>query len=106
MTSVLVVDDSQFMRTVIGNILADNGYEVESASDGKAAVKAVEEHQPDIVTMDVQMPGMAVDDRSGNVDVSVANSRHIQLKSHRGNNEPNRISEVWPKLALPVESRT
>ncbi|MFC4406203.1 chemotaxis-specific protein-glutamate methyltransferase CheB [Haloarchaeobius iranensis] len=58
MTSVLVVDDSQFMRTVIGNILADNGYEVESASDGKAAVKAVEEHQPDIVTMDVQMPGM------------------------------------------------
>lgn len=58
MTSVLVVDDSQFMRTVIGNILADNGYEVEHASDGKQAVKAVEEHRPDIVTMDVEMPGM------------------------------------------------
>ncbi|WP_435349048.1 chemotaxis-specific protein-glutamate methyltransferase CheB [Haloarchaeobius sp. HRN-SO-5] len=58
MTSVLVVDDSQFMRTVIGNILADDGYEVYSASDGKKAVEAVEEHAPDIVTMDVKMPGM------------------------------------------------
>ncbi|WP_435335753.1 chemotaxis-specific protein-glutamate methyltransferase CheB [Haloarchaeobius sp. TZWWS8] len=58
MTSVLVVDDSQFMRTVIGNILADNGYEVFSASDGRAAVKAVAERDPDIVTMDVEMPGM------------------------------------------------
>ncbi|WP_267639249.1 chemotaxis-specific protein-glutamate methyltransferase CheB [Haloarchaeobius amylolyticus] len=58
MTSVLVVDDSQFMRTVIGNILADDGYEVYSASNGKKAVEAVAEHDPDIVTMDVQMPGM------------------------------------------------
>ncbi|WP_435360459.1 chemotaxis-specific protein-glutamate methyltransferase CheB [Haloarchaeobius sp. DFWS5] len=58
MTSVLVVDDSQFMRTVIGNILADNGYEVYSASDGRKAVKEVTEREPDIVTMDVEMPGM------------------------------------------------
>ena len=58
MTSVLVVDDSQFMRTVIGNLLSDHGYEVYSASDGEGAVEAVETHAPDIVTMDVVMPGM------------------------------------------------
>ncbi|MCL9815128.1 chemotaxis-specific protein-glutamate methyltransferase CheB [Natranaeroarchaeum aerophilus] len=58
MTSVLVVDDSQFMRTVIGNILADHGYEVYRASNGERAVEAVREHSPDIVTMDVQMPEM------------------------------------------------
>ncbi|MFT4890315.1 MAG: two-component system chemotaxis response regulator CheB [Halobacteriales archaeon] len=58
MTSVLVVDDSQFMRTVIGNLLSDHGYEVYSASDGEGAVEAVEKHGPDIVTMDVAMPGM------------------------------------------------
>ncbi|MFW5919190.1 MAG: chemotaxis-specific protein-glutamate methyltransferase CheB [Halanaeroarchaeum sp.] len=58
MTSVLVVDDSQFMRTVIGNLLSDHGYEVYSASDGEGAVEAVEKHDPDIVTMDVVMPGM------------------------------------------------
>jgi two-component system chemotaxis response regulator CheB len=58
MTTVLVVDDSQFMRTVIGNILADHGYEVRSASNGERAVEAVGEYGPDIVTMDVEMPGM------------------------------------------------
>lgn len=58
MTSVLVVDDSQFMRTVIGNLLSDHGYEVYSARDGEQALDAVEKHDPDIVTMDVVMPGV------------------------------------------------
>jgi two-component system chemotaxis response regulator CheB len=58
MTSVLVVDDSQFMRTVIGNVVADHGYRVMSASDGQEAIEMVHEHEPDVVTMDVEMPGM------------------------------------------------
>jgi two-component system chemotaxis response regulator CheB len=58
MTSVLVVDDSQFMRTVIGNVVADHGYRVLSASDGQEAIEMVHEHDPDVVTMDVEMPGM------------------------------------------------
>jgi len=58
MTRVLVVDDSQFMRTVIGNVLAEHGYDVHRASDGRRAVEAVRKHDPDVVTMDVQMPEM------------------------------------------------
>ncbi|NHN40100.1 chemotaxis-specific protein-glutamate methyltransferase CheB [Halorubellus sp. JP-L1] len=58
MTSVLVVDDSQFMRTVIGNVVADHGYRVMSASDGQEAIEMVHDHDPDVVTMDVEMPGM------------------------------------------------
>lgn len=58
MTSVLVVDDSQFMRTVIGNVVADHGYRVMSASDGQEAIEMVHEHDPDVITMDVEMPGM------------------------------------------------
>lgn len=58
MKSVLVVDDSQFMRTVIGSILANHGYDVSRASNGERAVDAVREYEPDIVTMDVQMPQM------------------------------------------------
>jgi two-component system chemotaxis response regulator CheB len=58
MTSVLVVDDSQFMRTVIGNVLADHGYRVLSASDGQEAIEMVHEHDPEVITMDVEMPGM------------------------------------------------
>jgi two-component system chemotaxis response regulator CheB len=58
MTSVLVVDDSQFMRTVIGNILSKQGYEVHRAVDGESGVDTARDLEPDIVTMDVEMPGM------------------------------------------------
>jgi len=58
MTSVLVVDDSQFMRTVLANVLGDHGYDVHTASDGETAIETVAERSPDVITMDVQMPGM------------------------------------------------
>lgn len=58
MTLVLVVDDSKFMRTVLGNTLQDYGYSVVEASNGEEAVAAVEQYDPDVVTMDVEMPKM------------------------------------------------
>ncbi|MFW6385348.1 MAG: protein-glutamate methylesterase/protein-glutamine glutaminase [Halodesulfurarchaeum sp.] len=59
MTRALVVDDSHFMRTVIGDILSDGGIEVvDRAANGREAVDLVEEYDPDVVTMDVEMPEM------------------------------------------------
>ncbi len=58
MTNVLVVDDSRFMRTVIDNILTSHGYDVETVGDGQRAVEAVRDGYFDVVTMDVEMPGM------------------------------------------------
>jgi len=59
MTKALVVDDSHFMRTVISDILEEGGVEViDTAANGKQAVKKVEELDPDVVTMDVEMPEM------------------------------------------------
>jgi two-component system chemotaxis response regulator CheB len=58
MTKVLVVDDSQFMRTVLSTVLGEHGYDVVTASDGESAIEAVPEHEPDVITMDVEMPGM------------------------------------------------
>ena len=56
MTRVLVVDDSGFMRTVIGNALTEAGYEVETATNGSEAIEAAAAYDPDVVTMDVEMP--------------------------------------------------
>ena len=58
MTLALVVEDSPFMRRVVARALADAGYAVETATDGREAVEAVERHEPDVVTMDVEMPVM------------------------------------------------
>ncbi|MFD1564733.1 chemotaxis-specific protein-glutamate methyltransferase CheB [Haloarchaeobius amylolyticus] len=56
MTRVLVVDDSRFMRTVIGNALGEAGYETETAVNGSEAVELAGTFDPDVVTMDVEMP--------------------------------------------------
>ncbi|QLG50548.1 chemotaxis-specific protein-glutamate methyltransferase CheB [Natrinema halophilum] len=58
MTRVLVVDDSRFMRTVIGNALTEAGYDVETAENGSEGVKLATTFEPDVVTMDVEMPEM------------------------------------------------
>jgi two-component system chemotaxis response regulator CheB len=55
----VVADDSHFMRSVISDILDDGGIEVVAqARNGHEAVTAVEDHDPDVVTMDVEMPEM------------------------------------------------
>jgi two-component system, chemotaxis family, protein-glutamate methylesterase/glutaminase len=57
---VLVVDDSALMRKMIPRILAsDSGIEaVGTAMDGLFALKKIQELQPDVVTLDVNMPRM------------------------------------------------
>ncbi|WP_336326020.1 chemotaxis-specific protein-glutamate methyltransferase CheB [Halovenus sp. HT40] len=59
MADVVVVDDSQFMRVQIREILEEGEHTVVAeAENGKQGIAAVREHQPDVVTMDVKMPGM------------------------------------------------
>lgn len=56
---VLVVDDSAFMRKLISDVVADGGeFEVVgTARDGEDALRKVRALDPDIVTLDVEMPG-------------------------------------------------
>ncbi len=57
--SVLVCDDAIFMRTMISDILSQAGYEVVGeAETGTQAVERFKELNPDLVTMDIVMPGM------------------------------------------------
>lgn len=56
-TTVLIVDDAMFMRTVLKKMLTDEGYEViGEASNGDEAIKLAKELQPNIVTLDITMP--------------------------------------------------
>ncbi len=53
----VVADDSQFMRASIETLLDRHDVEVvATVPDGRAAVEAVREHRPDVVTMDIEMP--------------------------------------------------
>jgi len=56
--SVLIVDDAAFMRMMIRNILAADGYVVHEAVNGRDAVEKYVALHPDLVTMDITMPEM------------------------------------------------
>lgn len=57
--TVLVVDDAAFMRMMIRDILAKEGYVIHEAVNGRDAVEKYGELHPDLVTMDITMPEMS-----------------------------------------------
>jgi DNA-binding response OmpR family regulator len=55
---VLVVDDEPKIRTIIRHVLETAGFEVYTAENGEAGVKAAITAPPDAILLDVMMPGM------------------------------------------------
>jgi len=53
---VLIVEDDDDLRTLIGLALSDAGYAAVEAADGAAALKACEERDPDVVLLDLNLP--------------------------------------------------
>ena len=55
---ILVADDEQQLALAIKIRLQAKGYQVVTASDGRAALELADREKPDLVVMDVLMPGM------------------------------------------------
>ena len=55
---VLIVDDEAATRSGLSRLLAAEGYSVETADGGRAALDLVSARQPDVVVTDLKMPGM------------------------------------------------
>lgn len=55
---VLVVDDAPDTLEIIQKLLRYEGYDVTVASTGEEGVKKVEEEKPDVVLMDINLPGI------------------------------------------------
>ena len=56
--SVLVVDDEPTIREVVANYMRRAGYRTRAARDGSEAIDLAERDRPDIVILDLMMPGM------------------------------------------------
>ena len=54
---ILVVDDERFIRTSMSEILSDEGYQVDTAEDGEAAIDLLGREHYDVVFCDIKMPG-------------------------------------------------
>ena len=58
MKKILVVDDEDDVRLFLQDFLSERDLEVNSASSGEEALEKIEQSTPDIVLLDVMMPGM------------------------------------------------
>ena len=56
---VLIVDDEEDVRTYLGSLLKNNGYEISIAEDGEEAFLKVSEFHPDLITLDIIMPNQS-----------------------------------------------
>lgn len=73
---ILVIDDQKGMRLLLEEVLTHYGYRVVTASDGEGALVMVAQVEPDLVLLDMNMPGLS------------------------GPETLSRLREQWP--ALPV----
>ena len=55
---ILIVDDERAIRNSLGEILTDEGYEVDTAEDGPSALAKVDKERFDVIFCDIKMPGM------------------------------------------------
>lgn len=55
---ILIVEDNDHNRSLFSDILVFHGYQVSLATDGQEGVLLAREMMPDLILMDIQMPGM------------------------------------------------
>jgi DNA-binding response OmpR family regulator len=55
---ILIVDDEDKIRSLVGSYLRSEGFEVDEASTGEAAVEQVKARAPDLVVLDIRLPGI------------------------------------------------
>src|SRR3989344_1732161 len=58
-STILIVEDDTGLQKYLKELLLDNGYSVQSAADGIAALNSLKKTQPDLVILDLGLPNMS-----------------------------------------------
>src|SRR5688500_8195648 len=58
MPSILIVDDEPGVRSALGGVLRDEGYDVDAADSGEACLERLSREAYDVVVLDIWLPGM------------------------------------------------
>ena len=58
MPKILIVEDDKFLRELIAQKLVREGYEISEAGDGEEGIKKIKDEKPDLVLLDLILPGI------------------------------------------------
>jgi len=101
MSKILLVEDDGNQAILYQQELEADGYEVVLASNGREAIQKVEEAQPDLIVMDVSMPGMDGIEAMGRI-LSEHNKLPIILNTAYASYKDNFLS--WSADAYVIKS--
>lgn len=93
---VMVVDDSVTVRKVTGRLLERQGYRVVTAKDGLDAIAKLEDHTPDAMLLDIEMPRMDGFEVASHVrhDARLARVPIIMITSRTGEKHRDRAFDI------------
>jgi DNA-binding NarL/FixJ family response regulator len=57
MHKILIIDDDSSMRSVLSDLVRSGGYEAFSTGNGNIALKEISTHAPDLILLDIRLPG-------------------------------------------------
>lgn len=82
--TILVVDDEPDVRDSVKIILETKGYKVETAVDGDDCLKKLNEIKPDLILLDIMMPGTPVDEVIKKIkDIKIAFMSVVRISEAR-----------------------
>lgn len=106
---ILVVDDEPHLCNVVHRILKKEGYEVATAGDGEKALELIRETAPDLVLLDIIMPGMDGREVCRKVREAGSDTRVIYFTGKAEPFDPTKLMELQGEadafLAKPATSK-
>lgn len=107
---ILVVEDNEVNQLLTASVLEREGFEVELAASSAQAMELLDDRKPDLILMDIQLPGMdgLALTRLLKADPATANITVVALTAHAmsGDREQTLAAGCAGYISKPIDTRT
>lgn len=103
---VLIIDDDQFIRTIYSASMKQESIEAIAAEDGETGIEKIKTEKPDLILMDMLMPGMSGDEMLGIIkaDPEMKDIPIIVISALSQESDITRVKEMGITDYLPKDS--
>ncbi len=99
---IMIIDDEEVIRDVLCTFLENKGYQTVALKNGQSAVKFTETIKPDVVLLDIKMPGIDGIETCGKLKQALKSSPRTGIIIITGYGTPENVEESFNKGAIDV----